>query len=331
MRLLLTLLLLSVSTSALCAEQTYVREYTYKASDLDSKVTARSNALKLVKAGVLEEIITFVNTDSAVGQQQLGDKFSSSFIHHAKSQSAGFLKTKLLEETWNGEELWLKAKVTADPEKVRKELLKSLSIAKQQNSPDNRPPPVQDPVTKSIPAPVTKPAPAPTPIEVHVHIDAPTQASAPLPAQASAQKSAPAPSQLAPSPLVMSNVTQDYSGYLMAAKFAQALALVSPIRMMTEQERSMSGEWPTRLEQIGMSKDDTNDGQYINEVRLGNGGEIITLLSQEFGNNRVIKLAPKSIMGGTSLRWQCFTNISIRDNYALRNLNCENDPKLQYK
>ena len=326
MRLLLTLILLSITTSALSAEQTYVREYTYKASDLDSKVTSRSNALKLIKAGVLEEIITFVNTDSAVGQKLLGDEFSSSFIHHAKSQSAGFLKTKLLEETWNGEELWLKAKVTADPEKVREELLKSLSIVKQQKSPDNSPPPVQAHVTKPIPVSVTKPPPAPTPIEVHVHIDAPTPASVPVPAQAPIQKSTPAPS-----PLVMSNVTQDYSGYLMAAKFAQALALISPIRMMTEQERSMSGEWPTKLEQIGISKEDTNDGQYINEVRLGNDGEIITLLSQEFGNKRVIKLAPKSIMGGTSLRWQCFTNISIQDNYALRNLNCENDPQLRYQ
>jgi len=42
------------TTTAISAEQSYIREYTYKASDLDSRVTARSNALKLIKASELE-------------------------------------------------------------------------------------------------------------------------------------------------------------------------------------------------------------------------------------------------------------------------------------
>jgi hypothetical protein len=314
MKIFLTLFLFAISSVAFSAEQTFVREYTYKASDLDSKVSARSNALKLVKAGVLEEIISFVSSESQIGQHQLGDDYRSAFINQAKSQTAGFLQANILEESWNGEEFWIKAKIIADPNKIKEDLVKSLSMVEQKESPVK--------TTKPVEAPVQTPTTESlgVPIEVHVHVDTPVQTSV-LP---------PAPVTQAAAPIIYPSVTQDYSGYVLSAKFVQALMLVSPIRMMAEQEYSMSGQWPTKLDQIGLDKNETSDGQYVDEVRFGKKGEVIVLLSKEFGPGRVLKLAPKSIMGGTSIRWRCITNLSEKRIISLSNLNCESDSRLKY-
>jgi len=297
------ILLLTVSTSVFSAEQTYIREYTYKASDLDSRVTARSNALKLIKTGVLEEIITFVNTSSDLGQQQVGDKFRSSFIHQANSRSAGFLKAKVLKETWNGYELWMQAEVSADPDKVKDELLKSLTMLK--------------------PGPAPKPSSKP----------AQSQPVQSRPVQAIPAQSQPAQVvQVRPQQVIVpvNTVMQDNSGYMLVSKFSQAFVLISPLRIMSMQQHSMNGEWPTKLEQIGMDEEDTSDGQYIDKVRLGNQGEIVALLSKEFGTKRVLKLSPKSIMGGTNIRWQCYTNLPVKQINTLSNFNCKSDSQLRF-
>ena len=118
--------------------------------------------------------------------------------------------------------------------------------------------------------------------------------------------------------------------YRYLTKFSQAFVLITPIKLMSMQQHSMYGEWPTKLEQIGMRKEDTNDGQYIDEVRLGKQGEIVALLSNRFGKERVLVLAPKSIMGGTSVRWQCYTNLPVKQINSLSNFNCKNDNKLSF-
>ena len=43
------------SSAAVAAEQTYIREYTYQASEADSKITARAITLQEVKRELLSE------------------------------------------------------------------------------------------------------------------------------------------------------------------------------------------------------------------------------------------------------------------------------------
>jgi hypothetical protein len=125
---ILILLLITISTSICHAKETsFIREYTYKASDLDSRVSARNNTLKLIKAGVLEEIVTYVYNDSKMEQSQTGNDFRSSFIQRTSTSSAGFLKARILEENWDGFQMRIKAEVNADPEKVRGELERALA------------------------------------------------------------------------------------------------------------------------------------------------------------------------------------------------------------
>ena len=80
---------------------------------------------------------------------------------------------------------------------------------------------------------------------------------------------------------------------MLVSKFSQAYLLITPIRMMSMQQYQMSGEWPTKLKQIGMGEEDTSDGQYIDKIRLGNKGEIIALLSKKIRKQTSVKTFAK--------------------------------------
>ena len=149
----LVLLLLVLSTSICHAKElSFIRDYTYKASDLDSKVSARNNTLKLIKAGVLDEIVTFVSSNSSLEQSQSGNEFRSSFIQRTSASSAGSLKTRIVEESWDGFEMKIKAEVTADPEKIRQQFERALAlkptsqVQTTQAQPPASPSPPQQPV-----------------------------------------------------------------------------------------------------------------------------------------------------------------------------------------
>ena len=55
--------LLFMAGSLFAAEKTFVREYTYQASDYDSKVTSRANALEQVKRILLEEVSVYMQSE----------------------------------------------------------------------------------------------------------------------------------------------------------------------------------------------------------------------------------------------------------------------------
>lgn len=132
----LLLMLLSLSTNA--AETTYVREYTYKASELDSKVSARKNALDLAKAMLLEEVASYVYSSNDM-TQSLGADYQKKFVQNVKNVSAGFLGARILEEKWDGNVFWLRAELRADPDRILEELkvaLKSPPIAVSYDMPD---------------------------------------------------------------------------------------------------------------------------------------------------------------------------------------------------
>jgi len=266
-------------------EEFYVREYTYKASDLDSRVSARNNALKLIKAGVLEEIITFVSTASELGQSQEGDEFRSAFIRKSTSKSAGFVGARVLKEKWTGDEMWLKAEVRVDPEEVRAELKKSLTRVESNAKIENNPK-----VSYS---------------------------------QKEIEK-IPEPQLIVPETLI----TPDYSHFKFAAMFSQALSLIQPIKLMVVMHYTSNGEWPTSIEQIGIAEGDTNDGRYIDRIKLGSSGLILTTLGKDFGTERVIKMSPRSIMGGTSIRWNCTSNLSQKLLMMLPGSSCKFDKTL---
>ena len=94
---------------------TYVKEYTYQASEVDSKLSCRTVALEQVKRLLLEELGTYLISETSVKDFQLtSDRISS--------LTAGIVMTVILEENWDGKNYFLKAKITTDTD----ELVKSI-------------------------------------------------------------------------------------------------------------------------------------------------------------------------------------------------------------
>jgi len=117
------------SSATFAAEQTYIREYTYQASEADSKITARAIALQEVKRELLSELGTHV---SALLKQQSssdGRKFGTEEI---ETLSAGVTSVQILDEKWNGSVYVLKAQIKADPADVLKSLNKMLDADAKQ-------------------------------------------------------------------------------------------------------------------------------------------------------------------------------------------------------
>jgi len=108
------------------------------------------------------------------------------------------------------------------------------------------------------------------------------------------------------------NTSADYSRYMRAARLAQILALLQPLKGTVSQYHSEYGEWPSSLEQIDIEPGQLVDGQLLDGVRLGNNGRIIALLSELFGRGRVFVLEPNAVTGGTHTRWECVTNLNMK-------------------
>ncbi|MBU4455834.1 hypothetical protein KJ586_04980, partial [Patescibacteria group bacterium] len=91
----------------------FIEEYTYQASENDSKVSCRATALKQVKRKLLEKLGTYLESHTEVSNFQLTKD-------QITSLTAGIVLAEILEEKWDGENFWLKAKIAADPNGVVK-------------------------------------------------------------------------------------------------------------------------------------------------------------------------------------------------------------------
>ena len=90
-----------------------VKEYTYQASELDSKVQCRINALHSVKRLLLEELGTYLESETEVRDSALERDQIITY-------TAGLVSATVIDEKWNGVEYYLKASVTANTEDVAK-------------------------------------------------------------------------------------------------------------------------------------------------------------------------------------------------------------------
>lgn len=134
------LIILSTASFIIIAKEShFIREYTYRASDSDSKISARQSALQQLKAGVLEEVVTYIHSTSQLSADKQGVNTSQVFNYQVNSIAVGAMKSVILAEKWDGETFYLKAKISLDPEQVKQALAKQIenpntSIMKVQTS-----------------------------------------------------------------------------------------------------------------------------------------------------------------------------------------------------
>jgi tetratricopeptide (TPR) repeat protein len=96
---------------AFAAIKTFEKEYIYQASEADSKQTCRTLALEQVKRLLLEEIGTYLESQTVVKNFQLTHD-------QIITLTAGVVKTEIVTERWDGKEYQLMAKISADPDGV---------------------------------------------------------------------------------------------------------------------------------------------------------------------------------------------------------------------
>lgn len=124
-------LLCLLSVSLLADNKVFIREYTYQASESDSKVTARTKALSEVKRLLLEELGVYMESyTNYITEDKNGEITKDFFQNEIKSLSAGITETKILEENWNGVQYYIKAEIEADPTDVARKINASLEKRK---------------------------------------------------------------------------------------------------------------------------------------------------------------------------------------------------------
>ncbi len=105
------LLFLASFSPAQAESKTFIKEYTYQASEFDSKASSRTIAREQVKRLLLEELGTYLESSTEVKNYALSkDKITA--------LTAGLVQTRILEEKWDGKTFWLKAEIKADPENI---------------------------------------------------------------------------------------------------------------------------------------------------------------------------------------------------------------------
>lgn len=109
----LSVAILILTNSAFAANRTFIKEYIYLASDLDSKVSSRAIALEQVKRALLEELGTYLISETRVKDFQLTKD-------QITTLTAGIVSAQIIDEKWDGRSYYLKAKISADPDQVAK-------------------------------------------------------------------------------------------------------------------------------------------------------------------------------------------------------------------
>tara|TARA_B100000315_G_scaffold246269_1_gene273365 strand:- start:1596 stop:2231 length:636 start_codon:yes stop_codon:yes gene_type:complete len=124
--LLAMVLLLMLSTQSFAEE--FVREYTYRAGDDDSKNSSRKKALEQIQLELLSEVGVHIRS-----AWELHETSSNSFAEEdIETITAGITQTDILEESWNGFDYYIRAKLEIDLKDVEKRLEVELKRERKQ-------------------------------------------------------------------------------------------------------------------------------------------------------------------------------------------------------
>ena len=115
---LVIFLLLSIAMNAYSEVKEFTRDYTYRASDNNSKVSARKAAMQQLQSLVIQEVGVQVKSSFTNQETLNNDEFTRQVQVNYQSFSQALTKTKILEQSWNGEQFYLKALITVDTDNL---------------------------------------------------------------------------------------------------------------------------------------------------------------------------------------------------------------------
>jgi len=111
--LILVLIFVFCTRIVSAEEKSFIKEYTYQASEADSRISSRFKATTEVKRLLLEELGTYIEGYTEVSSYRLTKDQIKTYV-------GGNVKKEILQEKWDGERYWVRVKLIADPVEVAK-------------------------------------------------------------------------------------------------------------------------------------------------------------------------------------------------------------------
>jgi len=100
-------------------QRDFIRDYTYRASDEDSKISSRNKASAALKSILLSEIGVHITSSLEIKTQaSLDNRVSTQIDEIITSYTAGAVSMVIIEEKWNGETFYIKGRIRIDPKSV---------------------------------------------------------------------------------------------------------------------------------------------------------------------------------------------------------------------
>lgn len=93
----------------------FTKEYTYQAKSIDSEFTAKVNAVENAKSELVQELAVYLQKTAYNQSNEQGQDFYEKIV----TISAGLLKLKIVDETWDGKKYYLKAIIEVDPQQMK--------------------------------------------------------------------------------------------------------------------------------------------------------------------------------------------------------------------
>lgn len=97
--------------------------------------------------------------------------------------------------------------------------------------------------------------------------------------------------------------------FTLQPRVAQALALVMPVKALVVEAYLQNERWPTDINAIVPAGTDLRQADLVDEVALGQEGEIIVALSAKVYPRGYLRLTPKN--NGLSVSWSCRSNLPV--------------------
>ncbi len=94
---------------------------------------------------------------------------------------------------------------------------------------------------------------------------------------------------------------------ILVARLSRVLSSLTAIKIKMTEFYMQSGAWPESFHTIKLNPKALNSS-LINKTILDKNGRIKVELNRIFGTRKQLWVYPQSVMGGTQIEWQCFTN-----------------------
>jgi hypothetical protein len=123
-KLFLVFLLVGINAATLQAQKkTFTREYTYQASEDDSRNSARANATTQMRNILLSEVGQYLHVERTLER----DDTSEAFSQKIEAITAGIVEMKTLDEQWDGSTYYIKAEMAVDPKDLEHRIAEVLN------------------------------------------------------------------------------------------------------------------------------------------------------------------------------------------------------------